>query len=389
MVNVSRESRVWLATLLIAASLAIHPLTARQQTAVPPESRCAVSSDPTYGLIAENPVRIGGGPSGMAVRQRQYLDALRGPAGEVVSYNSRGSRMVMLAVGETIIDAYPVTLQRGGRMVTVYLDGYHYATPVAPSGFICVQPISLPPPGPDALLVGTSVVELAIEQGATRDFDPILLSAPDGPRVAVMDQFRVLAYLSRLAARAGAPWDPKHPPTRGGTAVIAYPQQCNGQDVTAKEIDLHPPQGPPLPRGEYLNETSATTLLPRIELPKSTLVATFGVSLPRPTDALRVVYDRPPCGTTQTTDLPIVATAVRFTENPPAHLPAGHAPVTERVLLQTLVDTDGHVQKAVYIGGPEDLISAAMTAVATWRAEPARINGAPVVTPGMIAVPFQ
>lgn len=384
----NRQRRARLATLLVAASLAIHPLNAQQQPPGPLESRCTVSSDPTYGLTAENPVRIGGGPSGMAVRQRQYLAALRGPGGEVVSYNTRGSRMVKLAIGETIIDAYPVTLQGVGQSVTVYLDGYHYAPPVAPKGFICVQPVTLPPPGPDAILVGTSVVELAIEQGATRDFDPIPLNAPGGPRVVVMDQFRVLAYLSRLAARAGAPWDPKRPPTRGGTAVIAYPQECNGRTIAAKEIDLHPPQGPPLPRGEYLNETTATTLLPRIELPAATLVATFGLSLPRPTDALRVVYDGEPCGTTQTTDLPVVATTVRFTENPPAHLPAGHAPVTDRVLLQTLVDTDGHVQKAVYVGGPEDLIAAAMAAVGTWRAEPARINGAPVVTPGMIAVPF-
>ena len=382
-------NRKWLAGLAtLLASLAIHPLAAQQQTAVPLESRCTVSTDPTYGLTADNPVRIGGGSSGMAVRQRQYLDAVRGPGGEVVSYNTRGSRMVKLPAGETIIDSYPVTLQGTGQTVTVYLDGYHYAPPVAPKGFICVQALTLPPPGPDSILVGTSLIELAIEQGATRDFEPILLNAPNGPRVAVMDQFRVLAYLSRLATREGAPWDPKRPPTRGGTAVIAYAQQCNGREVAAKEIDLHPPQGPPLPRGEYFNETTAATVLPRIELPKSTLVATFGVSLPRPSDALHVVYDGEPCGTTQTTDLPVVATAVRFTENPPARLPAGHAPVTDRVLLQTLVDTDGHVQKAVYVGGPEDLIPAALAAVATWRAEPARINGTPVVTPGMIAVPF-
>jgi hypothetical protein len=118
------------------------------------------------------------------------------------------------------------------------------------------------------------------------------------------------------------------------------------------------------------------------------LIAAFGLPLPRPADSVRILYDGAPCGTTQITDLPVVATPLRFTVNPAARLPAGHTPVTERVLLQALVDMDGRVRKAVYIGGPDDLIAAALTAVESWRTEPARINGAPIVTAGMIAVPF-
>ena len=49
------------------------------------------------------------------------------------------------------------------------------------------------------------------------------------------------------------------------------------------------------------------------------------------------------------------------------------------VFLQAVVDFEGQ-QEPVYIGGPSELVSAAREAVSKWRAEPARINGAPLAT---------
>jgi outer membrane biosynthesis protein TonB len=69
-------------------------------------------------------------------------------------------------------------------------------------------------------------------------------------------------------------------------------------------------------------------------------------------------------------------------------LPAGQAPTDRPVRLQALIDTDGRAQQVVYVGGPAALKDAAIAAVRRWEAQPARVNGAPVVTPVMLQVKF-
>lgn len=49
--------------------------------------KCAISADKTYGYTQGNPVRVGGGPS----RERAFLDNLRGPNGEKVTYTRLSS----------------------------------------------------------------------------------------------------------------------------------------------------------------------------------------------------------------------------------------------------------------------------------------------------------
>ena len=50
------------------------------------------STDPTYGFTQKNAVRVGGVKENMGPRNEQrYLNALRGPKGEDISYNRRGS----------------------------------------------------------------------------------------------------------------------------------------------------------------------------------------------------------------------------------------------------------------------------------------------------------
>jgi len=384
--------------LLSTTAIARVPVAAAQQT--PPTqsgapaatSACPVATDPAYGLTAEKPIRIGGGPASMNARERRFVDALRGPAGETVRWDgSVGSGPAKLsdAIGETIVDSLPLTYDGHDQPIRVYIDVYHFDAPMAPIGFTCGKPFALAPPPPDSFRAFQELQKLAIEQGAAREFAPIVLSAGDAPTVEVMDQFRVLAYLAHTAAAAGAPLNPAQPP-RAGSAVIAYAKTCDGRTITPTGIDIVAAQGPPVARGgPYLNETTVASALPGLQLPPGTLVATYALGLLRPTDVVRVSYSEAPCGRAEKTiDLKVQATQPRQRQIVPPRLPQGHAPVSEPVLLQGLLDTDGHIQHPFYVGGPEDLIHAAMDAVRDWLAEPVRINGAPIVTTTMVPVRF-
>ena len=105
------------------------------------QAECPVSVDDTYGFTTENPIRVGGdfisGPS----RERAYLDHLRGPNGEALSYERNGS---LPGDGDVILDAYQVT--GDGVDVELYIDMYGYQEPQAPVGFTCTGDFPLAAP---------------------------------------------------------------------------------------------------------------------------------------------------------------------------------------------------------------------------------------------------
>ena len=73
---------------------------------------CNIASDPEYGLVKEKAIQIGGGPLYMAAREQRYLNALRGPGGQTLRWNIRGSAPLNLNGGDhTIIDSYPITYE--------------------------------------------------------------------------------------------------------------------------------------------------------------------------------------------------------------------------------------------------------------------------------------
>ena len=102
---------------------------------------CPIATDATYGYTKENAIRVGdsgdfmGGPA----RERAYLDNLRGPNGEPISYERTGS----LNFEDTILDEYVI---RGlGTPVTLYLDIYKFEELKAPVGFTCMGSFNLQP----------------------------------------------------------------------------------------------------------------------------------------------------------------------------------------------------------------------------------------------------
>jgi len=104
--------------------------------------------------------------------------------------------------------------------------------------------------------------------------------------------------------------------------------------------------------------------------------------------AIKVTYAEPCAGSTETM-FPIAFTAAKLTTTPLPELPAG-APPKSSVQLQVLIDPSGAFQDPTRIDGPPPLADLASETVRkTWKAEPARINGAPVVEPVTLLVRFR
>jgi len=101
---------------------------------------CPISEDETYGYMEANPIRVGGGDFDGPPRERAYLDNLRGPNGEPISYN----RLNSFESGDTILDSYEITVLE--ESVTLYLDEYNYTEPQAPIGFTCAGEFPLTTP---------------------------------------------------------------------------------------------------------------------------------------------------------------------------------------------------------------------------------------------------
>jgi hypothetical protein len=104
-------------------------------------SRCAIATDATYGFAAANPIKVGGdwriGPS----RERAYLGALRGPAGEGLHFVRLGSTMG--PDRQTILDLYEITYAGIAQAIRLYVDEYHLEDLKAPAGFVCAAPFNI------------------------------------------------------------------------------------------------------------------------------------------------------------------------------------------------------------------------------------------------------
>lgn len=362
--------------------------------AQPPASACTAADEPEFAFSKDKPVQVGGGAMFAASRERRYLDALRGPLGETLQYRRTGSQP---AQGDriTFLDRYEVSYAGLDKPIYLFLDAYHFDDALkAPHGFICAVPFGLAAPGPDPMLAQDQFIELAVQQGPVKEFAPISLDA-DGSAAhgVIFDRFRMMARAARAAAAAGKPIDPERPPgelVRTGTLIVAHPLRCGDKDpVPPAGVDLVPSQGrPPQRAGELATGEALARLLPGANLPAGSMGAMFTLDHPRATDSVKVTYAPGGCGDAHEVVLPLTFTNAKPIDTPMPALPAGQ-PATDRpIRLQAIVDHDGAAQRIVYIGGPPALSDAAIAAVRGWKAEPMRLNGAPLVTPVTFQVKF-
>ncbi len=94
------------------------------------------AEEDSYGLVPENPVRVGGGPAG----ERAYLGALRSPRGEPVVSRRLGSCCEFETPngfnGMGLLDMFEVTYDGLDAPVRLYLDMYDAEEVRAPAGFL-------------------------------------------------------------------------------------------------------------------------------------------------------------------------------------------------------------------------------------------------------------
>jgi hypothetical protein len=362
------------------------------------ESTCTVATDAAYAYTPEQAVQVGGGAMFVASRERRYLDALRGPAGEPLQYRRVSS--LESPDGQSTLDKYEVTYAGAEQPVALYLDAYHFDDRLlAPKGFTCATAIVLDPPGPDLFQASRHLVRLAVEHGAQRDISPIPLdsASSDGntaPRGVVLDHYRMMARAARAAALEGKPivLDPSvRPPDslRLRTVVIAYPLACGGRQIAPQAVDLISSQGQHAPRhGANVSGEALAQLVANLPVPEGSLAATFGVQAPRENDSVRITYAEACQGTTEVI-MPLRYAPVRLVNTPEAPMPEGSALASGSVRLQVQVDLEGRLAYPTYVGGPRQLVQPAIQALRDWNVEPARMNGVPVSTPLVVQVRFR
>jgi hypothetical protein len=99
-----------------------------------------VSEDETYGYSAKNPIRVGGGRSAGVRNQLRYLNALKGPQGQAVTYERQASCCPFrtrrgVVDNSALLDVYAVTWTGNSKPVTLYLNMYRGGKLLAPRGF--------------------------------------------------------------------------------------------------------------------------------------------------------------------------------------------------------------------------------------------------------------
>lgn len=98
-----------------------------------------ISTNKKYGYEPHHQTSI---KVGKIENQRAYLNALRGPSGEVIQYTRVGSccafKSKRAAFGSGFLDKYEVYYEGLKQPVILYLNGYDFESPKAPLGFTFV-----------------------------------------------------------------------------------------------------------------------------------------------------------------------------------------------------------------------------------------------------------
>lgn len=100
-----------------------------------------VASSPSYGYTPEEPVLVGNGTASDGPRRsRLYLQALRGPAGQPIEFERRGSccpfESEHAALGSGLLDVYELTYEGLDEPIVLYLNMYDPGEPLIPKGLM-------------------------------------------------------------------------------------------------------------------------------------------------------------------------------------------------------------------------------------------------------------
>ena len=367
------------------------------QAAPPPQSSpqpagqpCTTASDPEYGLAAEKAVQIGGGAPYVGARSKRYLDSLKGPGGQTLTYRRTGT---VRGPNENLIDRWEVTWEGAEKPIIVFLFAYHYGEPRVPAGFTCAG-FTLGNPPIDLFMARDERTRVAISQGAAQDFAPVSLDVDGSAKSGVIfDPFRMMAIASRAATAAGKPIDPQNIPLnvrQQGLVIVAYPKMCGEKSVSAKTIDLGTQGGAIQKTQPHVTGDDLAKLLPGVTLPEGAAAAVMNTDAIKPNEAVRVIYDEVCDEKSRTVVFPLRGSGAKGNVMPEPTRPEGVAAPSEPVWLQAVVDLEGRLVNAKHMGGPGGIyVERALETLKEWKAEPARVNGSPVVADTLVVFAFK
>lgn len=356
-------------------------------------SKCEVSPDATYGYSKENPIKVGGTPVYGAARQRRFLQALVGPAGQPIAFKRRGA--IRTDRDDLILDLYDVTYAGVEKPIELYLDFYRWDPPRAPQGFQCGTAIGLSPPPPDPKAQWAQTVGLAIRTSEAGDVAPIPLSADGSTRYGVViDAFRFVAGSARMIASAGGRASAEELAAGIGSGqhlVMAYALECDGAPRRPKDLELVDPKNQVLKARSLMNAMELRKMLPWFTVPDGALGATFPGNNPSPGRAVRIIYDGAACPDTES------SAVLAFKAGPPQKiadakpdwpsgvplLPAGEA---VKVEVRASIDVEGVPGNLEVLSGPPAFAESALAAVRQWRYTPFTVNGSPAYAPIVMTV---
>jgi len=340
-------------------------------------SACPLSTDPTYGLTKENPIKTGGGDMYMASRQVKFLTALRGPAGEGLHFKRTGT---VEAADGFILDIYTLDI-KGDRKTTLYVDGYHWADPVAPKGFLCGAAMNLAPPGPDPFETTRQLNAIAVTLGPA-ETSPISIDA-DGSKLhgVVYDHVRLIAVAARAAAASGAPLDPNRLPQPVATphlVVIAGPIACGDETIAPESVRLTDSRGTEPRAIGSASGAKIAELSPGLAGPAEAIAIAYAVPAVI-VGARTTIHYAKPCDGKQDIVFPVTITGPRVVSQAPAPPPPGKTvpPEGAKVVMQIFVGADGSALNPAFVSGAYEFTAAAVESLKGWKFEPTRVNTAP------------
>lgn len=95
------------------------------------------SADPNYGYSQENPIRVG--PRTRTRSHVLFLNALRGPQGEPITYERKGAccpfETTHSELGAGMLDIYTIQVEGSNKAVYLFVNMYEPGPPQIPAGF--------------------------------------------------------------------------------------------------------------------------------------------------------------------------------------------------------------------------------------------------------------
>jgi hypothetical protein len=342
-------------------------------------------------------------------RQRRFLQALVGPAGQPVTFRRRGS---LAPDAEMIIlDLYDVTIAGADNPIELYLDLYRWDPPKAPKGFVCGTDIGLAPPEPRETTMTTTttatvpvprppdmvrpkpedVYERLLEfvLAAPAVAAPIPLQPGSTARGMIFDHPRLMSIAAReIASRGATPSKQNMPVVEPSFFIVANPISCDGTDTTPASITVEAgPVGRIGGSGGVLTGDALRKALPGVELREGAAGARFGGYIPRG-GVVTVATSQPGCAAARFTLAGgvVMRKLVDAPGIPPPGLSATPSGYIGNMTLKVsfAIGPDGAPFAATVVNGDARYAEAALEAVRKWRFEMPTINGAPTYSPSTL-----